>query len=313
MARLDNFTKKDMKGIAKEHFRELVSYKNYVDKERSKDNYHMNTELKNGSDFMLKTMSRVNAIMGGRDMQTQTNVISEWVITCPQELLGDSKQVKQFFAITYAFCQGRYGRDNVIDGFVHMDETTPHIHVCVVPEATSRKTGRKTVSSASLMTRSELSAFHADLDKECERRFHKAKLIKNGKTKGNLGLEQWKDQQARDKKHEQEIEQYRQFLSGYREGDKTLLEVFDEQHPAEEQPDQQPDQQSDQQSDQEPDQEPQKPQEGQEQHADDVKRPADQKPLPRKPQEPVKGRYTGMDYDAIKRQVKQDIANELEI
>lgn len=228
MARADSFTKRDMKKIAREHFREAQDYKNYVNREKSGGNYHMNTELKNSSDFMLATQTRVNAVMGGRDIQKQTNVISEWVISCPQELMGDAKQVEQFFSTAYEFCQGRYGKENVIDGFVHMDETTPHIHICLVPEATSRKTGRKTVSSASLLTRAELSSFHADLDKECERKFHKAKLVKNGKGKGNLELQQWKEKQAADQKHEQEIEQYRQFLARYNDGKgNSLLEVFD--------------------------------------------------------------------------------------
>ena len=67
----------------------------------------------------------------------------------------------------------RYGADNVIAGYVHMDETTPQIHVCVVPEAISRKTGRRTVSSASLLTRAELRNFHQDLKKEMLKVFGK--------------------------------------------------------------------------------------------------------------------------------------------
>ena len=241
MARVDSFNHSDMKGIAKEHFRDAKKYKNYVDGKKSHLNYHMNTDLQNTDDFMRATTRRVNEIMDGREVQKHTNVISEWVISCPQELLEgvehpeDSAEVRQFFQLTYDFCKARYGSQNVIDGFVHMDETTPHIHICVVPEATSRKTGRKTVSSASFLPPKELRGFHTDLDRECERKFHKSKLIRNGKTVGNQNLEQWKNQQARDaardKEMAEQVNSYRQFLSSIHfQNGKSALEVYDEKH-----------------------------------------------------------------------------------
>ena len=106
----------------------------------------------------------------------------------------DTELCKNFFDITYNFMKRRYGADNVIAGYVHMDETTPQIHVCVVPDAISRKTGRRTVSSASLLTRAELHNFHQDLQKEMVNVFGRDAndYILNGRTQGGYTIDELK-------------------------------------------------------------------------------------------------------------------------
>lgn len=230
MARVDSYPKSGLRNILREHFRELQEYKNEVDKTKNDLNYHFG-KCENPDEFILETQKRVNEIMQGRDVQKQTNIISSWVVTCPQELVGDDDLEKQFFSTVYEFAQGRYGAENVIDGFVHMDETTPHIHIMVVPEATSRKTGRKTVSSASLLTKSELSNFHSDLEEVCYKKFGKHKLIKTGKTKGNYSLQELKEITRIQEETKKQIEEYRLFLGKYKfKSGKTFLEKFDEEH-----------------------------------------------------------------------------------
>ena len=77
-----------------------------------------------------------------------------------------------------------------------MDETTPQIHIDFVPEATSRKTGRRTVSSVSLMTKGELRKFHEDLEKHMQKVFGEKKMILNGRTKGNYTTDELKQRAA---------------------------------------------------------------------------------------------------------------------
>jgi DNA repair exonuclease SbcCD ATPase subunit len=162
--------------------------------------------------------------MNGKKMQEQTNVLSEWVVTYPftecteKTYITDKKDengnfitrkynspndmnhCKQYFDTVYNFACERYGKENVIAGFVHMDETTPQIHIDIVPETTSRKTGKKTVSSASLLSKKELHEFQRDLQAEMNRVFGDNDYIINGRTKGDYTVEEMKERQKNEKK-----------------------------------------------------------------------------------------------------------------
>lgn len=195
MAKAKSFDKHAARLILKEHFRELEKYKNDVDLEKSGMNYHFGI-TNNAKECMEKIQRRVNEIMQGRDIPKNTNLMSSWVVSLPENLPKD--KTDDFFQFVYDFFSDRYGKDNVIDGFVHLDETTPHIHVCFVPEAVSRKSHKQTVSSASLLTRSELPGCQADLEKVCRERYGIKNLILNGKTKGGVSLEKLKAETAKE-------------------------------------------------------------------------------------------------------------------
>ena len=190
MAKLESYNKKAAGSIIKEAYRELNNYTNKVDVNKSVKNYHYNQDLRDSKNMQVAINKRVNDIMQGRNIQDKTNIVSSWVVSLPKTFQGDSKD---FFDTVYDFCKARYGADNVIDGVVHMDETNPHIHVFLVPEAISRKTKLNTVSSASKFTRAELSSFHTELDKVCSTRFNQKNLVRNGLTVQNgLDLKDFK-------------------------------------------------------------------------------------------------------------------------
>lgn len=229
MANVESYTKKDLRNVLREHERSLSEYENKIDVERSGMNYgygHLTPD-----EAIQSINKRVTTVMNGKDVQSKTNICAEWVISCPLELMASGKE-KEFFDECWKFSAERYGEDNMISGFVHMDETRPHMHMMFVPEAISRKTGRRTVSSASLLTKGELSGFHTDLDKHCESVFGQKKLVKTGKTIANgVSLKALKQIQANTRiQFADEIDSYRAFLSSYRSNGKTLLEVYEEKH-----------------------------------------------------------------------------------
>lgn len=227
MAHMENYTKKDLKKVLREHERSLQEYTNKVDLSRSDQNYGYGTL--SASEAMQAVNRRVTTVMNGKEVQTQTNICSEWVISCPLELVGGGNE-KSFFDECWKFAGDRYGQENMIAGFVHMDETRPHMHMMLVPETTSRKTGNRTVSSASLMTKAELSGFHTDLDKHCESVFGQKGLVKNGKTIASgvsiQALAQIQEN-VRQKLHSDEIDSYRGFLKKH-----YLLDEYDRERSA---------------------------------------------------------------------------------
>ena len=217
MGRLENYSKKSVKKIISEHGRTASNYKNYVDKNRTSLNWTYGAGDKSADEVLSIIENRCNEIMNGRKMQEQTNIMSDWIFTYPQELCEkkrydtgkvnsktgkhvmryyyapkDPDHCKAWMSEVYAFCQARYGAENVIAGYVHMDETTPHIDVNLVPEAVSRKTGKNTVSSASLFTRAELSQCQRDLERYMGQMFNQKGMILNGRTKGGYTIDELK-------------------------------------------------------------------------------------------------------------------------
>ena len=73
--------------------------------------------------------------------------------------LSPSEQ-RQFFVDCTRFFAERYGEGNIISAVVHMDETTPHLHLNLIPIAGGRLCAKK------LFDRKALTALQTDLHRE---------------------------------------------------------------------------------------------------------------------------------------------------
>lgn len=239
MARTEHYKKSQLRKIVNEHDRRQSQYKNNVDLSRSGLNY--NYGVSDPDECVQAVNRRVNEIMDGQYLQTQASVAVEWVVTLPKGLAGRDRE---FFDETWKFCSERYGEKNMIAGYVHMDEDSMHMHLLFVPEVTSRKTGRKTVSSASLMTKRECARFHDDFDKHCERVFGQSRLIRNGKTIGDkMKVSDLKEmEKVLEDRYKAEIASYRDFLTSMHMKDgRSLLEVYEAKQSASATPKAKPD------------------------------------------------------------------------
>lgn len=293
MARVQNYTKKDMPKLLREHDRSARTYANKVDLNRSHMNYTYGAQT--SDEVMRKIQKRTTEIMDGGYVQAQTNICTEWSVFCPVPLINAGRE-REFFDELWKFCGERYGEENLIAGYVHMDETTPHMHMMFVPEATSRKTGKKTVSSASLMTKTECSSFHTDFDKRCAEVFGIFHLVRNGKTiaDGLTATNLAQVQEYVGKQYEDTIKAYREFLGSMKfKNGKTALEVFDER-------------QAEKNAPQKPAESPKKPSEEQEQTVPKrkvKKAPEEPKKQPEAPaDDPHVIKNRPFDYNLIKQQ-----------
>lgn len=193
MANLKKWKRKQMPAIVKEATRQLSSYKNKVDPSRS----HLNYTLVGGEDYKSIAQSvdrRIRDVMGPKiRAQTKANMrpLGTWAITLPRELKGlPEEEQRRFFEVCTDFVKNRYGEDNVAYAIVHNDETTPHIHIGVIPVCVSRKTGKLTVSAASMFDAKDMETYHDDLDAVIAQEFGQSGLMKNGRTKGNYTVDE---------------------------------------------------------------------------------------------------------------------------
>lgn len=107
---------------------------------------HLNYNLAPAHDggqiaFMQKRLSEVKL-----QNRADVKVMCDWVVTLP--VTDEFKQLKPerqeeltqgFFRASYDFLEKRYGRENVVSAYVHMDEKTPHMHFAFIPVTEDRK------------------------------------------------------------------------------------------------------------------------------------------------------------------------------
>lgn len=204
MAHVEHFKASDIARVNNEYERNerYMDREGRIDPTRTPGNYTMLQ-----TDMMDRLDKRLSEVP--HSSRKDLNVVSTWVVTCPKEITDPVEQ-RRFFETVFKFTQERYGEDNVLQGYVHVDETSPHIHMPTVPE----KDGR--ISSKALFNKRELSGYHKDLDEVIAKEFGQAGLILNGRTKGNYTVQELKartkdkaDMRHRIAKYNAKMEQYR--------------------------------------------------------------------------------------------------------
>lgn len=164
MAHLEKFAKNNL-GILLRHYDRSVGLNNgneNIDHSKSKLNYNLAKDdqpLKQ-LDFIHKRLSQVK-VQNRKDV----NVMCSWVVTIPKPFYKNmyDENVQTFFQETYNFLSERYGRNNVISAYVHLDEITPHMHFAFIPVTEDKRKGGYKVSAKEVITRIDLRSFHKDL------------------------------------------------------------------------------------------------------------------------------------------------------
>lgn len=72
---------------------------------------------------------------GSRKVRKDAIVLAEWVVSAsPEAFIGmESKQIREYFAESVKYFGEKFGSENVVYAKVHMDESTPHMHMGIVP------------------------------------------------------------------------------------------------------------------------------------------------------------------------------------
>lgn len=136
-----------------------------IDPSRTRDNYAIGA----GSVDELAEMVRERVAEGielhrtnsRRGLRKDANVLCDWVVTLPRDCRAEDADA--FFRAAVDFVRQRYGVENVPGGFVHIDETTPHVHVPVVPVRDGRLVASK------VFDRADLQGWHEALSAHVER------------------------------------------------------------------------------------------------------------------------------------------------
>lgn len=129
-----------------------------IDDSKTENNYSflLNCGAVTGKDRLNQILNQTYA-MNRKDVV----VMADWVVTLPKFYEGDERS---FFKACSTFIVKRYGKEGYVGGYVHKDETSPHIHLLFVPRVYDEKKERWKVCAKAVLDKKELNAFHKDLE-----------------------------------------------------------------------------------------------------------------------------------------------------
>ena len=131
-----------------------------VDMSRSKDNY----DLVSCDNYKRTIKEKISSLVeSSRAVRKDAVVVCNFIVTSDNETmdaLGADRQ-REFFQDSVKWFSDRYGADRVLNATVHMDETTPHLHIGVMPIT---QDGR--LSAKAIFTKTEMKAIQTEFARD---------------------------------------------------------------------------------------------------------------------------------------------------
>ena len=121
-----------------------------IDKSRSHLNFHLVTPQRK---YRAESEKQI-AEAGCRTRSDSVRVVEALVTASPEFFKGKKKaEVKEYFTEALAFIEKYQAKGTIISAVVHMDEKTPHMHLCFVPlTADGRLSAKEIVGNKKKLT-----------------------------------------------------------------------------------------------------------------------------------------------------------------
>jgi hypothetical protein len=160
-----------------------------VDMSRSEDNYDL-ISCDNYKRSIKEKLS--NLVESSRAVRKDAVVVCNFIVTSDNETmnaLGTDRQ-REFFQDSVKWFSDRYGADRVLNATVHMDETTPHLHIGVMPIT---QDGR--LSAKAIFTKTEMKAIQTEFARDVGEKYGLERGIE-GSERTHLSEARFKEQKA---------------------------------------------------------------------------------------------------------------------
>ena len=142
---MEKYKHADVVGIERENERD-ENYKStrnpQIDKSRTHLNYHT---LPYEKKYLAFIDERIKELAPKRKIKDDAVLITSFILGSDKEFFDriTAEQQKQFFADYTDFFSERYGKENVVSAVVHLDESTPHLHLNLMPVTDGRLCAKK--------------------------------------------------------------------------------------------------------------------------------------------------------------------------
>ena len=163
---MEKYHKQDVAPIEKENERD----ENYeasnpqIDSERTRNNYRFTSYF--GKTYTEFINGRIKEL--GLSPRKDAVVMNSFVLGSDKTFFDGLAKVEQynFFSDCYKFFAERYGKENIITAVVHNDETTPHMHLNLMPVTKGRR-----LCSKQLFDKPQLQKLQTDFYEEVGKKY----------------------------------------------------------------------------------------------------------------------------------------------
>ena len=130
--------------LEKHHERKKDVYKSNpdIDVSRSDNNFHIKAPPDSYKNLIRKRIEEV-----GCRTRKDSVVMQDSICTASPEFFKGKplQDISVFFRMAYRFYEKTFGEENILSAVVHLDEKTPHMHVCFVPITKDGRLSSKSV------------------------------------------------------------------------------------------------------------------------------------------------------------------------
>lgn len=225
MAHLAKYKQTSVGAMVRHYDRRLEATLERANIDRSRT--HLNYEVGARIDIEHEILSRkAEHNDNGRAIRSDAVVLADWVITLPRDF--PQERQREFFERCHEFCEARYERAVVPQGYVHLDESQPHMHQPIVTFDTEKHRFQ-----TKIVNQYDLKTFHKDLEKHLERELgmervgitlsQKESMERLVQTR-KLPLQDWQVAQDALREVKQETEQLRQQMAQERQQHELQME-----------------------------------------------------------------------------------------
>ena len=116
-------------GAHHERTKEFYASNPDIDKNRTMQNYHIVTPRWS---YEQEIRHRIR-MAGCRVRKDSVKFVDTLVTVSPEFAKAHEAEMQEYFSRAFNFLKERVGEENIISAVVHMDEKTPHLHLCFVP------------------------------------------------------------------------------------------------------------------------------------------------------------------------------------
>lgn len=183
---MEKYHKTDICPVEKENERD----ENYeasnpqIDSTRTKDNYHTFARYCSYTEFINKRIDELNLPTKPRK---DAVLMASFVIGSDREFFNGLSPAEQerFFDECTRYFADKYGKENIISAVVHNDETTPHLHLNLMPIRNGR------LCCKDLFNRTELTKLQTDFHEAVGKRWN-LERGREGSPKKHLSTAEYK-------------------------------------------------------------------------------------------------------------------------
>ncbi|HHY08525.1 MAG TPA: plasmid recombination protein [Corynebacteriales bacterium] len=216
VARMQKMKAENLIGIGNHNQRKTKNHSNPdIDTSLSELNYDLVNRTDNYKrdieNFINENKSTTRAV------RKDAVLINEWIITSDRKFFENlsDEDTKEFFISAKEYFAENFGEENIRYATVHLDESTPHLHMGIVPFDKDKKLSAKRV-----FNREALRNVQENLPRHLQEKGFGIKRGLEGSDRKNLTVPEFKELKKKEKEIEREIDRKRNELKAYTQENK---------------------------------------------------------------------------------------------